>query len=60
MIIITGEMPNRRCPFNEKMSLKCRITTEGNATGRLKAERTTVREHFNPPVNAAPGCEVAL
>jgi hypothetical protein len=60
MIIITGEMPNERGPFNGKTALKRQITPEGKAPGELKAERTSVREHFNPPGNAAPGCEMVL
>ena len=43
-----------------KTAIKRQITLEGQAPGELKAERTSVREHFNPPGNAAPGCEMVL
>jgi hypothetical protein len=60
MIIITGEMPNGRDPINGKTALKRQITPENKTPGELKAERTSVREHFNPPGNATPGCETVL
>jgi hypothetical protein len=42
----------------QKTAIKRQITPEGKAPGELNAERTSVREHFNPPGNAAPGCEI--
>lgn len=43
----------------KKTALKRQITSEGKAPDALKAERS-VREHFNAPGNAAPGCEMVL
>ena len=60
MIIIPIEMPNGRVPFKGENGLKRQITPEGKAPGELNAERTSVREHFNPPGNAALGCEMVL
>ncbi len=44
----------------QKTVLKRQITPEGKTPSGLKAERTSVREHFNPLGNTAPGCEMAL
>jgi hypothetical protein len=44
----------------KKTALKRQITPEGKAPGKLKAERTSVREHFNALGNTAIGCEVVL
>ncbi len=60
MIIILIEMPIGRGLFKGKTAIKRQIAPEGKAPGELNAERTSVREHFNPPGNAAPGCDLAL
>ena len=44
----------------QKTVLKRQITPEVKAPSVLKAERTSVREHFDSPGNAALGCEVVL
>jgi hypothetical protein len=69
MIIIPIEMP-RKFRFRarnqreerdmQKTVLKRQITPEGKAPSVLKAERTSVREHFNALGNTAIGCEMVL
>jgi hypothetical protein len=39
-------------------AFKAPVPPEGKAPSVLKAERTSVREHFDSPGNTALGCEV--